>query len=345
MPLPPDPESDAKSDRDSDHRADPGAPLPPRVSILVISYNTQAMTLACLRSVLAETTVPYEVIVLDNDSPDGSAAAIAGAFPPAAFPQVRLIASGTNHGFAGGNNVAAREARGDLLLLLNPDTLVRDRAIDRLVAFADQKPAAGIWGGRTLTGEGRLDPGCAFADQTLWSLLCRTSGLALVMKDSPTFNPEMYGGWQRDSVRAVDVVMGCFFLIRRSLWERLGGFDLTFVMYGEEADLCRRARALGAQPWMTPAAEIIHFGGASAPRVDREILKMKARVTLARRHLAPWQRPLGVTLLRVWPLTRALGGAAVARLLGRDRGAAGHWRSVWRRRAEWQNGFPAPPAA
>ena len=93
---------------------------------------------------------------------------------------------------------------------------------------------------------------------------------------------------------------------------------------------------------MTPAAEIIHYGGASAPRVDREILKMKARVTLARRHLPRWQRPLGVALLRAWPLSRAVGGASLARLLGRDGGASGHWQAVWRRRAEWQEGFPPP---
>ena len=315
----------------------------PAVSILVISYNTRAMTLACLASVIAETTVPYELIVLDNASPDGSAEAIAAAFPAAAHPELRLIASRENHGFAKGNNIAAREARGELLLLLNPDTLVKDKAIDRLVAFAGRTPAAGIWGGRTLTGEGRLDPGCVFADQTLWSLVCRATGLALVLKDSPVFNPEMYGGWKRDSARAVDAVMGCFFLIRRSLWDALGGFDLTFVMYGEEADLCRRARAMGAQPWMTPEAEIIHYGGASAPRVDREILKMKARVTLARRHLAPWQRPLGVLLLKAWPFSRAIGGASLARLLGREGGASGHWRQVWTRRAEWQEGFPALP--
>ena len=100
------------------------------------------MTLDCLQSVIAETTVPYELIVLDNRSPDGSAAAIAEA-----FPDVRLIASQENHGFARGNNVAAREARGKYLLLLNPDTLVLDRAIDRLVAFAGRAPQAGIWGG------------------------------------------------------------------------------------------------------------------------------------------------------------------------------------------------------
>ena len=125
----------------------------PRVSILVISYNTREMTLDCLRSLKAETTVPHEVIVVDNNSPDRSADAIA-----AAFPEFRLIASPDNLGFAKGNNVAAEEAQGDYLLLLNPDTVVLDHAIDRLVAFADANPRAGIWGGRTLNADRTLEP-------------------------------------------------------------------------------------------------------------------------------------------------------------------------------------------
>ena len=139
--------------------------------------------------------------------------------------------------------------------------------------------------------------------------------------------------------------MGCFFLVRRELWDALGGFDLSFVMYGEEADLCRRARARGAQPRMTPEATIIHYGGASAPRVDREILKLKARVTLAQRHLIAWQRPFGVFLLRMWPLTRKIGGSVLAALTRGRRGgaAAEHWGAIWRARRDWQRGFPPLP--
>src|SRR5688572_24667662 len=117
----------------------------PRVSILVISYNTREMTLDCLRSIAHETREPHELIVVDNSSSDGSADAIA-----AQFPDVRLRRPEKNLGFARANNVASTEARGDYLLLLNPDTVVLDRAIDRLVAFADANPDAGIWGGRTL---------------------------------------------------------------------------------------------------------------------------------------------------------------------------------------------------
>jgi GT2 family glycosyltransferase len=315
-------------------------PPAPRVSILVVSYNTRRLTLDCLRSVAAETTLPHEVIVLDNASPDGSAAAVA-----AAFPGLRLIASAENHGFAKANNLAAREARGEYLLLLNPDTLVLDRAVDRLVAFAEATPAAGIWGGRTLGPDGRLNPMSVFGDQTLWSLFCRATGLALAFPGSALLNPELYGGWQRDSEREVDAVQGSFLLIRRDLWDRLGGFDLSFVMYGEEADLCRRARALGARPRMTPSATILHYEGqSSARRSDKDILILKARITLARRHLPPWQRPLAVFLLRSWPLSRKLGGAVLAALgLGRGAEVARHWGAVWRARAEWQDGFPTLP--
>lgn len=332
-PVAPDPAPDSASDSGA-------AEARPVVSIIVVSYNTRAMTLDCLRSIAAETRAPHEVILLDNVSPDGSAAAVAEA-----FPEVRLIASAENHGFAKGNNIAAEQARGEYLLLLNPDTLVLDGAIDKLVAFARRQPSAGIWGGRTLKGDLTLDPSCAFGDQTLWSIFCRTTGLSLLFRRSAFFNPEYYGGWQRDSERDVGTIMGCFLLIRRDLWQRLGGFDLSFVMYGEETDLCRRARDLGlARPRLTPEAEIVHFGGGSAPRAARDILKLKARVTLARRHLPAWQRPLGLWLIRIWPLTRKLSGALAGRLTGRESIAlkTGYWGDIWDARAQWRDGYPPP---
>lgn len=314
--------------------AAPAALPDPVVSILVVSYNTRAMTLECLASVIAETQVPHELIVLDNDSPDGSAAAIAEA-----FPDVRLIASRDNHGFAKGNNLAAREARGRYLLLLNPDTLVLDGAIDRLVGFAERVPQAGIWGGRTLKGDGTLDPVCAFGDQTLWSLFCRTSGLARVFAGSALFNPELYGGWARDSEREVGVIQGCFLLVERRLWDALGGFDPVFGTYGEETDFCRRARDRGARPRLTPEAEIIHYGGASSKhQAAKQILILKARMTLARRHLPAWQQSTAGFLLRLWPFSRMLGARLLAPLHPGIAEAAAHWTTVWRRRGEWRDG-------
>lgn len=319
----------------------PGAP--PRVSVLVISYNTRELTLACLRSLHDQTRVPHEVIVLDNASTDGSAAAIA-----AEFPDYRLIASPENLGFAGGNNVAAREARGHYILLLNPDTVVLDQAIDRLVAFADRRPDAGIWGGRTLYGDLSLNPTNAFGELTLWSLFCRATGLAVAFRGSEFFNPEDYGSWDRSTEREVGFVSGCFFLITRTLWERLGGFDLTFVMYGEEADLCRRARRLGlARPRMTPDATIIHYvGQSSRRRADKDVMVLRAKATTIRRHLPAWQRPLALTLLAAWPWSRMVSGRLLARLASRPKfaEAAFHWGNVWHARRDWLQGYPPTPA-
>jgi GT2 family glycosyltransferase len=315
----------------------------PTVSILVVSYNTREMTLACLRSVRDQTTVPHEVILVDNVSQDGSAEAVA-----AEFPGVTLLAETTNHGFAMGNNIAARHARGEYLLLLNPDTLVLDGAIDRLVDFARACPQAMIWGGRTLFGDRALNPASCWQRITLWNLACRASGLSGIFPHSPRFNPEAYGGWDRGDRRAVDIVSGCFLMLPRALWEDLGGFDPLFVMYGEEADLCLRARARGADPMVTPEATIVHYGGASETvRTEKMIRLLKAKASLIIRHFPAWQRPLALALLRAWPLSRRIAFGLRAALTGRGRDSAGVWADIWRRRGEWRGGWTgtAPGAA
>ncbi|MEW5964823.1 MAG: glycosyltransferase family 2 protein [Pseudomonadota bacterium] len=309
------------------------------VSILVVSFNTRALTLAALDSVLAETRgIDVEVIVVDNASSDGSAEAIA-SHPLG----VRLIALADNLGFARANNLAAKTAKGRYLLLLNPDTVVLDRAITRLVAFADAEPQARIWGGRTLFPDGSLNPASCWRRMTLWNLVCRASGLTGLRPRSELFNGEAYGDWPRDSVRRVDIVSGCFLLIERALWERLDGFDPAFFMYGEEADLCLRAEALGARPLVTPDATIIHLGGASErARADKMVRLLAAKAALIARHFPPARRSAGLALLALWPLTRWIALAAAARLTGSTsrHESAAVWRTIWRRRTEWASGYP-----
>ncbi|HBS29617.1 MAG TPA: glycosyltransferase family 2 protein [Phycisphaerales bacterium] len=314
----------------------------PELTVIVISYNTRDMTLEALRSLARETpALAHEVIVVDNDSKDASAEAIARE-----FPQVRLIRLRENIGFAAANNLAAREARADLLLLLNPDTVVLDRAAERLVAFARSRPHAGIWGGRTLFADRSLNPTSCWRRQTMWSVLCRACGLTGAFRGSRLFDREAMGCWSRDTEREVDIVTGCFFLIERELWERLGGFDPAFFMYGEEADLCLRARAIGARPRFTPGAVIVHYGGASEKvRADKLVRLLRAKAQLIRRH---WSAPsawLGVRLLSVWCLTNSLAWGAIHAIrpsLGAESRAS--WREVWRRRAEWMHEPPARDA-
>lgn len=312
------------------------------VSILIVSYNTRALTLACLDSVAAETRNRHEVIVVDNASADGSADAIARH---ASAP--RLLARTDNLGFARANNLAAAEARGEFILLLNPDTLVRDSAVDRLLAFARARPRALIWGGRTLFPDGRLNPSSCWGAMTPWNLFCRASGLTGLFPRTTLFNGEAYGGWPRDTVREVDIVSGCFLLIRRETWEQLGGFDPAFFMYGEEADLCLRAGRHGARPAVTPEATIVHYGGASeTTRAGKMVKLIAAKMTLIRRHWHPALVPLGVALMSAWPLSRCLATGFVARLApspGRTTSAEA-WREIWTRRSEWLGGYAAAPA-
>jgi GT2 family glycosyltransferase len=305
------------------------------LSIIIVSYNTRELTLACLRSVYAHhPSVPFELVVLDNGSSDGSSEAIA-----AEFPQAKLLADKQNHGFATGNNIAARTARGRRLLLLNPDTVVLEGSLDGLWQFAERLPDRGIWGGRTLFEDHSLNPTSCWGRMTPWTLLCSAAGLTWLFPNSPIFSRERYGGWARDCEREVDVVTGCFLLIDRALWKRLAGFDPLFFMYAEEADLCLRARNLGARPTFTPEAEIIHLGGRSERSpVEKSIKLARGRVTLIRKHWPPVQRAVGLSLYVLWAFSRRLG----ARIQWRRRGASSsreNGAAIWQRRSEWLKGY------
>jgi len=306
----------------------------PSLSIVIVSYNTREIALACVRSVFEQTTrTPFELLVIDNASADGSADAVEAEFEG----RLRLMRSADNLGFARANNEAAKDARGELLLLLNPDTVVLDAAIEKLLAFAEAHPDAGIWGGRTLFPDRSLNPTSCWNRMTPWSVFCQATGLSKAFPRVPLLNPEAVAAWWTGGPRRVDIVSGCFFLIRRDLWDRLGGFDPSFFMYGEEADLCLRARALGARPMVTPDAVIIHLGGASERvRADKLVRLLKAKAMLVRRHVGgpAW---LSVGLLALWSWSRAFAWAIEARVSPSParRAAASAWTETWRRRREW----------
>jgi len=308
------------------------------VSILMVSYNTKALTLAALSSLQAETQgVSYEVIVVDNASTDGSAQALKD------HPAVsRLISLDENIGFGRANNLAAEYASGRYVLLLNPDTVVLDGAVDRLVAFADANKRALIWGGRTVFADRSLNPTSVWRKMTPWTLLCRITGLSALLPKSDIFNREAFGNWQRDTVREVDTVSGCFFMMPTTVWTALGGFDPIYFMYGEEADLCLRAKRIGATPMMTPDAEIVHYGAASETTRPGKVIKLfTALATLMDRH---WAYPLNIAgqkLLLGWPLSRWLAYEVACRTTKHDgyRNKAAAWKEVWEARDTWQFGY------
>ncbi|WP_420336493.1 glycosyltransferase family 2 protein [Roseibium sp.] len=313
------------------------------LTVIVVSYNTRDLTLKALDTLYATTTdCTFEVIVYDNASADGSAEAIA-----AAFPQVHLIAADENIGFARANNVAAGLVKTEWILLLNPDTECHEAAVDSLLAFGKSHPSGGIYGGRTVFPDGTLNIASCWNKMTPWSLFCGAFGLSRLFSGSEFFNPEALGGWKRDTVRRVDIVVGCFLLVRRSLWQELEGFNTRYFMYGEEADLCLRARRLGYRPMITPDAEIMHLvGAASSVRAEKAILVAKAKSTLIRDHWPKTLQPLGRGLLFLWAFGRFSGSS----LLGwvkpsgvsqkqPDPDQMGTWQRVWYARNEWLAGY------
>ncbi len=308
----------------------------PEVSIIVVSFNTREMTLECLRSVVRETRhLSYEVQVVDNCSSDGSLSSLQEEF--GSDSRMSIEGATSNLGFAGANNMLARASRGKYLLLLNPDTVILDRGVERLVEFADANPRNGIWGGRTLFADGSLNPTSCWGPYTVWSELCGASGLRKLFPRSQFFNPRAYANWERDTVREVGIVTGCFFLMRRSDWERLGGLDPEFFMYGEETDLCMRAIKGGMRPIVTPDATIIHHGGASETvALDRLVRLHDGQVRLIRRHFSRSRFEFAYQAMKLGVLARATFLAARKLFWSRD--SENLWAGLWRRRSEWTRG-------
>ncbi|WP_206378105.1 glycosyltransferase family 2 protein [Sneathiella limimaris] len=304
------------------------------LSIIIVSYNTCTMTLKCIKTVFQQThDTKYEVIVYDNDSSDNSADQIAKVYGD----KVKLIQGKKNIGFAAANNAAIKEANGNLILLLNPDTEVLDSAIDKLLSFRNQHPKALIWGGKTVFENKDLNPSSCWSKQSLWSLISQAFGLSSLFRKSTLFNSEGIGGWDRDGVRQVDIVSGCFFLIEKDFWDKLNGFHPDFFMYGEEADFCLRAAKAGAKPMVTSDAVIIHHGGASETvPADKLVKLIKAKMCLIDKHFSSLSKPVGKTLLAMWPFSRMLAHKVLSLLRSpKHNEKKSVWEKVWQRRQEW----------
>jgi GT2 family glycosyltransferase len=308
----------------------------PVASILVVTYRCRDAARECLASIYADSTAPpFELIVVDNASGDGTVEMVESE-----FPQATLRALPDNVGFAAGVNRAAELARGEYVVLLNPDTVVHPGWLEHLVAFAREHPEYGFVGGRTLDPDGTVNPGSCWGKPTLWSTLCFATMLSTAFRRSAIFDPESLGGWQRDSVREVDIVTGCLLLASRRLWEELGGFDERYFMYGEDVDLALRAAEIGKRHAITPEAVVTHaIGVSSSTRPDKLVLLLRGKSTLFRRHWPPVKRELGIGLLLAGVGVRALAAATLRRGDSSGLGASG-WRPVWRERRSWLPGYP-----
>lgn len=300
------------------------------MDIVLVTYNSARWITRCLSSLPAALDgVHAEIIVVDNASGDGSAHLV-----ETRHPEVTLIRNSTNTGFGAAVNLGANRGRAPWVLLLNPDMEARPGSLRALLAFAKSHPGHGLYGGRTLTPDGDVEPSSCWGLPTLWSTTCFAFGLSTAFRRSRLFDQESLGTWQRDSVREVGMVTGCLLLVDRPTWNRLGGFDERYFVYGEDADLAARAHAIGLRPIITPSAEVVHaIGQSSSGAAGSRPLVLAGKVTYLRIHFRGFAQVLALALLRLGVALRALGSA----LSGRSR----KWVATWNRRAEWWNGFPA----
>ncbi len=228
----------------------------PKVDVIVVTYNAAGYIETCLKSVLTRNPrYPYTITVVDNASTDGTVDIVA-----AKFPVVNIRRNTHNLGFARANNAAVGEARGDYVVFLNPDTDVKEGALDNLIDFLEAHPEAGAAGPKLLNSDGSLQlTGNTFP--TLCNLLFETLFLDRLFPRSRVFGAHKLSWWNRQEAAPVDWVMGACLAVRREVGERLGWFDARFYMYFEETDLCRRIREAGYKVYYVPRAEVVHFGG------------------------------------------------------------------------------------
>jgi len=232
-----------------------------KLSIVIICWNDLKVLGDCLKSIYAETRIAdFEVIVSDNGSTDGSI-----EFMHKNYPTVRVLENGANLGFAKGNNVGIRESRGEYVLILNPDTVMYDGTLDKLVRFADRHLEAGAFGCRTLNPDGSYQMSMR-PFPTIRGYWVSALYLRPLERISKFFLGEQYRGWDIDVERSVDWLSGHCVMFRRDLLQQLNGFDEQFFYHFEEVDLCRRVWNAGFSVLFTPEAIITHIGGQSVAR-------------------------------------------------------------------------------
>lgn len=232
-----------------------------KLSIIIVNYNVKYFLEQCLRSVLkASRNIETEIFVVDNNSSDGSI-----AYLTSLFPEVIFIANKDNPGFSKANNQAIELAKGEYILLLNPDTVVEEDTFSNVCRFMDEHPDAGALGVKMLDGDGNFLPESKRGFPSPWNSFCKMFGLSKLFPKSPFFAKYHLRYLDENQIHEVDVLAGAFMLLRKSVLDKTGLLDDTFFMYGEDIDLSYRITLAGYKNYYLPTP-IIHYKGESTKK-------------------------------------------------------------------------------
>ncbi len=277
-----------------------------RLSVIIVNYNVTPFLEQCILSVQAAAAgMDMEVIVVDNASAD-----LPPTYIPTRFPFIRYIRNEENLGYSRANNQGLALATGDLLLLLNPDTLVPAGAFETVRDFFNTHPQAGALGMAMYDGCGAFLPESKRGLPDPWTAFYKLAGLARLFPRHPRFARYYLGHLPASEVQEVEVLAGAFLALTRTAFEKTGGLDERFFMYGEDIDFSHRIRLAGFRNYYLPEPGILHFKGESAARTTGSRQHFYEAMVIFAEKYFPSRAWLTRLLLR--PLIRKWKNRAVA---------------------------------
>ncbi|MDD5231122.1 MAG: glycosyltransferase [Candidatus Marinimicrobia bacterium] len=253
-----------------------------RISVIIVSYNVKEFLQQCILSLKnALDGMEHEIIVVDNDSVDGSVNLIRQK-----FPEILLIENHFNKGFAAACNQGLAIARGEFILLLNPDTMLQEDTINVMVKFFEDHPEAGAAGCKILNADGTLQLACRRTFPTPAVALPKLLGLSRLFPKVKAFSRYNLTYLDPDQMTEVDAVSGSFLMFRRTVYEKIGGLDEAYFLYGEDLDYCYRIKKGGWKIFYVPGTKIIHYKGESTKHAafDNFVVFYRAMDIFSRKH-------------------------------------------------------------
>ena len=204
------------------------------LSIIIVNYNVKEFLQNLIHSIeKASSNLTKEIIIIDNASDDGSV-----DFIKEKFPQIKLIANQTNLGFGKANNQGLKISTGDYILFINPDTLVSENTLETIISFLKQNPQIGLAGCKIINDNGTFYLPCKRGFPGPWASFTKLTGLSKLFPKSKIFAKYNMTYLDENETHEVDAVSGSFMMIPRTIYNKIGGFDEQFFMYGEDLDLC-----------------------------------------------------------------------------------------------------------
>jgi len=253
-----------------------------QLSIIIVNYNVKYFLEECLQSVRRATkNIDTEIFVVDNNSVDGSVEWIKEK-----FKDVIVIANKENVGFSKANNQAIKMAKGEFVLLLNPDTVVQEDTFEKCIELMNTKPDAGAIGVKMIDGTGKYLPESKRGYPSLKVALFKMIGLNKLFSSSKYFNAYYLGHLHPNEMNEVDILAGAYMFMRKSVIDKIGLLDESFFMYGEDIDLSWRIVKAGFKNYYLPTTQIIHYKGESTKKATFNYVKhfYQAMIIFAKKH-------------------------------------------------------------